>query len=293
MRAADLARLALLAAIWGASFVFIRVVAPVLGPLWTATGRVAIGGGALLLWFALTGFDARVRAHWRVYLAIGVINCALPFVLFGYAALTLPASYLVVLNSAAPLFAALGAAATGAERLTPVRLAGLAAGTAGVALVSRAGPLALDGEALAAIAASLAAALCYAIAGMVVKRHARDVPARGIAGWSQAFAFAALVPAALAAPPVAPVTAGVLANLAALGLVCSALAYLLYFRLIADLGPTRAMTVTYLMPAFGVAWGVVWLGEAVTAAMLAGAFLVVAGAVAVGRPAPPQVASRP
>ncbi len=293
MRATDLARLCALAAIWGASFVFIRAIAPVLGPVWTATGRVLIGGVALVAWFALTGFDARVRRAWPQYLVIGIVNCALPFVLFGYAALSLPASYMVILNSAAPLFAALCAAVWLDERLTFIRLAGLVAGSAGVALVSGAGPLVPDAGTMLAVAASLAAALCYALAGIYIKRRAHAIPPMAIAGWSQGFAGIVLAPAAVVTTPLEPVTVWTLANLVALGLVCSAFAYLLYYRLIADIGPTRALTVTFLMPAFGMVWGVALLGETVTLTMLAGALLIVVGAFAVVRPTESEPARGP
>jgi drug/metabolite transporter (DMT)-like permease len=110
MRRSDLFRLVALAAIWSASFVFIRVLVPAFGPLWVATLRVLIAGAALVAWFAFVRLDANVRGHWRGYLLVGLLSAALPFVLFAYAALELPASYLVILNAATPLFAALASA---------------------------------------------------------------------------------------------------------------------------------------------------------------------------------------
>ncbi len=290
MRGADVARLVALAVIWSASFVFIRVLAPSLGPVWTATLRVLIAGAALVAWLRLAGIDAGVRRHWRAYLAVGIVNSASPFLLFSWAALTLPASYLVILNAASPMFAALAAALWLGERLSGAKVAGLAIGAAGVVLVSRAGPLAPTPDVVLAVVASLGGALCYAIAGVWLKRQGSGLQPMAIAGWSQIGASAALLPVAAATPLPGPVTNAVVANLLALALVCSGIAYLIYYRLIRDIGPTRAMTVTFLMPALGMLWGVLFLGEAVNATMLAGAGLVIAGTAAVLRP--PRVAPR-
>jgi drug/metabolite transporter (DMT)-like permease len=276
-RPADIARLLALAAIWGASFVFIRVVAAPLGPVATATSRVLIAGAVLVAWLAITRQDARVRQYWRAYLFIGVVGSALPFLLYPYAALTLPASYMVILNAVTPLFAVVLSALWLGEPLTPGKVAGIGAGIAGVALVSGAGVLAVDGRVLVAVAACVAATLCYAIGSVWLKRHGSHLSPQAVAAWSQLCAgFALLAPAALAPPP-GPITAIVVANLLALALLCSAVAYLLYFRLIRDLGPTRALTVTFLMPAFGMAFGALFLGESITWTMLAGAALIVGG----------------
>lgn len=285
MRRADFLRLLLLAMIWSASFVFMRVLVPSLGPVAVATGRVAIAGVALVAWLRATGVDADVRGRWRAYLFVGALNSALPFLLFAYAALHLPASYLVILNAATPLFGAVGTALWLGERLTLPKVAALVAGAAGVALVSRAGPLPPGPDVALAIAASLGAALCYALSGIWLKRRGGGLAPVAIAGWSQVFAALVLAPLAATQPPPGPIDAVVVANLLALALVCSGVAYLLYYRLIADVGPTRAMTVTFLMPAFGMLWGVLFLGETVTLPMLGGAALIVGGTAAVLRPA--------
>lgn len=289
IRRADLARLLALAAIWGGSFVFIRVLAPAIGPAWTASGRLLIAGAALIGWLAVARIDAAFARRWRVYATVGVVNCAIPFMLFGYAALHLPASYMVILNAASPMFAALASVLWLGERLTVSKLGGLAVGAAGVALVSRAGPVVPDAEFALAVSASLGAALCYALGGIVLKRHGAGAPAVAVAAWSQLIGGALLLPLALPSSPAAPLTWAIGANLVALALLCSAVAYLLYFRLIADLGPTRALLVTFLMPGFGMLWGAAFLGESITLPMLVGAVLIVAGSAAVLRPARPPV----
>ena len=155
---------------------------------------------ALVLWFAVVRLDADVECHWRAYLFVGVLNSALPFLLFAYAALHLPASYLVLLNAATPMFGALAAAAWLAEPLTPMKLAGLVTGAAGVALVSRAGPVAPD----AALRArrrrkSGGGALLCALRRLAQKRGAALKPV-AVAGWSQLLAGVVLVPIAAFAP---------------------------------------------------------------------------------------------
>ena len=285
MRATDVARLVLLAAIWGASFIFMRTLAPVLGPVLTAQARVTIAGIALIAYFRFTGFDAGLRRHWRHFLVIGLVNSALPFLLFAFAAVHLPASYSAILNAAAPLFSVLLSAVWLDERLTAPRIAGLAAGVAGVALVTRAGPVAPDAMFGWATAACLVAALCYALAGIYIKRRATGVKPMAIAGWSQMFAGLALLPLTPFAPATGTLTGIVVANMLALALLCSAVAYLLYYRLIADLGPSRAMSVTFLIPLFGMLWSVLFLDETITLPMLAGCALIVGGTLLVVRPA--------
>ena len=285
MRPGDVARLVALAAIWGGSFVFIRVVAAPLGPLWTATGRVLLAGIVLVAWLAARRQSANVAANWPAFLAVGAVGSAVPFVLYAYAALTLPASYLVILNAMTPLFAALLSAAWLGERLDAAKLAGTAAGMTGVALVSGAGALAIEGPVALAIAASIGATLSYAISAVGLKRHGGGLDPVHVAAWSQLFAGVGLLPLAASSPPSGPLTSTVITNLVALALLCSALAYILYFRLIRDLGPTRALTVTFLMPAFGMLFGAMLLGESITLPMLAGAALIVGGTWNVLRPA--------
>ncbi len=293
MRSSDIARLLALATIWSASFVFIRVLAPVLGPVWVATCRLLLGGAALALAFVATGRHLDVAQHWRAYLFIGVLNSSLPFLLFAYAALALPASYLVILNAALPLFGALVSAVWLGEPINAAKMGGLAAGAAGVMLVSRAGPVVPDATFAVAVAASPGAGLCYALAGVWLKRRGGGLRSIAVAGWSQLLGGLALLPLAAMAPVHGTITVAVVINVLLLALVCSAIAYVLYFRLIADVGPTRAMTVTFLMPAFGMLWGHLFPDETITLPMLAGAVLIVAGTGVVLRKRQPGYQSSP
>lgn len=267
----------LLAALWGGSFVFMRVAAPALGPLPLAYARVALAATALLL---LAFAQRRVppfRTRWREFAVLGIVNSATPFALFSFASLHVPASTGAILNATSPFFAAIAAAYWLGEALTWRKMAGMAVGFAGVATLVGWDPRAITADVALAIAACLVAALCYALGGVYAKRRLADVPSFALACASQTTAAVALMPLLPFAAIPGPVTALVGANVAALALASTALAYLIYFRLIADAGPQRALTVTFLIPLFGVLWGFVFLGEPVTASMLAGGALVVAG----------------
>jgi len=274
VRAADAARLLALAAIWGASFLFIRIVSPAIGPWMTADLRVLIAGIALVAYFRLTGYDPEWRRWSRHYVAMGLLTSGFPFLLYAYAALHLPAGLMSVLNATSPMFAAIMAALLLGEGLSRLRIAGLVLGVAGVALVTR--PDA-SGFPLLAVGACLLAAWFYGLSGSYMRRWARQVPPRGMAVGTQVSAGILMLPFAAATAPAALPSPLVMACLAALGLVCGAVAYLLYFRLIRDIGPTGALTVTYLIPVFGMLFGAVFLGETVTATMLGGVALVLAG----------------
>ncbi len=299
MRSADLARLLALAALWGGSFLFMRVAVLPLGPIATAELRVLFAAAALLVWLRVAGIRLDGRAEWRLYLVVGTINSAAPFALYAFSALYLPVSYLVVLNATTPFFGALVAAAWLGERF-PVRAAlGLVAGVAGVAMLVRLGPVPLTPQVVSAILASLLAALCYAVAAAYLKRRARAPAPAAVATGSQLAATLALLPLLPALPPVAAPTSGEWIAVVMLGVLCTGIPYLLYFRLIADVGATRALTVTFLIPAFGMLWGAVFLGETITGTMAAGCGLVLVGtALIFARPAPrgarpPDAAAEP
>jgi drug/metabolite transporter (DMT)-like permease len=287
VRPADTARLLALAAIWGAAFISMRVIAPVLGPVWMAEGRVLIGGLALAAWFALTGFDPQWRRHLRFYAVIGIVNSAIPYSLYGFASLYLPASLMAILNATSPMFGLLLGAAFAGERISPRKVAGLVLGAAGVALVvwrSGGGIDAGVGSMFGwAVAACLGASFAYGVTGVFMKRWGAGVPSRGVAVGSQLCAAAALIPLLPLLSPLAAPSMVVAVNLAALGVLASGVAFILYFRLMADIGATRALTVTFLVPLFAFVWGLLFLGETLTPAAIGGALLILAGTLLVTR----------
>lgn len=283
MRSADYARLLLLAAIWGGAFIFLRVAAPVLGPAWTPELRVLLGGLALLAWFRFAGLERGLWRHGRAYLVVGTVSIAIPFALFSYAAMHAPASLLSIINSTSPIFGLACGAAFGDERITPRKAAGLALGIAGVALVARPGSAPADPQLDWAIVAALGACCAYGVTGVLVKRFAQGVSPRAMAAGTQLAAALVLLPVLPLMPPLGTPSAIVAANVLALALLASGVAFLLYYRLIADVGITRALAVTSLIPLFGVLWGWLFLGEALPAAALGGGALILAGTLLVTR----------
>jgi len=267
-----------LAAIWGASFLFMRIVAPALGPIATADLRMLIAGVALVAWLRLTGYDPQWRRWGLHYVRVGIINTGVPFALYAFAALHISAGEMAVLNATSPMWGAMLSTAFLGERLSARRIAGLLLGVAGVALIAR--PSA-EGATLIAAAAGVLAAGCYGFAGVYLRRWAPGAPARGMAAGTQLGAGLLMLPLLAVFPPAQPPSMLVVGSVLALGLVCGAVGYVLYFRLIADLGATSALTVTYLIPLFGMLWGTLFLGEAVTLAMAGGAALVILGTLLV------------
>lgn len=276
MNAASLARLLALSAIWGASFLFMRIGAPALGPVWLMEARVLLAG----LFLALLALSLRKplawRRHWRHYLVLGALNSALPFLLFGYAALTLTAALLSILNATAPLWGALLAAVWQRKLPDGRTLTGLALGVAGVSVLVGFDRIALQPGAGLAMVASLGAACCYGVASLYAKSARSSDPFANAHG-SMWAATLLLLPAVPFFP--APQTPGpdILVAVLVLGVVCSGVAYQLYFRLISDIGAAPALTVTFLIPLFGVLWGGLFLDEQVGWHTLVGGAVIITG----------------
>jgi len=277
MPLSSLALLLALAALWGGSFVFMRVAVPALGPVVLSFARVAL---ATLVLLALAVAQRRMpdfRARWREFAVVGIVNSALPFMLFCYAEQYVTASIAAILNATSPFFGAIAAAIWLRESLSWRTLAGMGLGLAGVVVLVGWHPDTITTDTALAIAACLAAALCYGLGGTYAKRKLSGVPSFAIACASQLAAAIVLAPALPFATVAGPVSWLVIANVVALAIASTAIAYLIYFKLIADVGPARALTVTFLIPLFGVLWGFVFLGEALTLDMLSGGALIVAG----------------
>jgi drug/metabolite transporter (DMT)-like permease len=277
MSLADLARLVALAALWGGSFAFIRVAVPVVGPLWLAESRVALAFVVLIILALSRGKVPALRERWRDFLAIGIVNSALPFALFCFAGQHIAASTAAILNATSPFFGALAAALWLKDPLPLSKLAGMALGLAGVVLLVGWRPEPMTAYALAAVFACLAAAMCYGIASVYAKVRMAGVPSFSTALYSQLAAAIVLAPALPFAPMNGQITSIVAANVFALAVGSTAIAYLLYFRLIANIGPARALSVTFLIPLFGVLWGYLFLREPLSINMLLGGSLILGG----------------
>ncbi len=281
MKLLDLLTLVVLAAVWGSSYLFIRVAVPAFGPAALVGGRVALG--ALLLGGFTVAFRRRVelRPIAGRLLMLALLNAAVPFVLISAAELHITASFAAVLNSTTPLFAAVFAVPWMNERFTPARTVGLFLGIAGVAVLVGWSPIPFTLPVALAVVAMLAASAGYAAAGIYARVRLAGVPTYTLALGQQVGAVAWLaVPTLVWAPSAVPPRDAWLALLA-LGVICTALAYLLYFRLLERVGPTKVTTVTYLIPGFGILWGVVFLGEPLTGGMAAGLALVLVSMVLV------------
>ncbi len=280
MRLRDLFDFILLAALWGASFLFMRIAAPEFGAFPMMFMRCTIGAIVLLPVCLWRGSLPALAGAWRPVGVIGMINSAVPFALFGYAALHLPAGMISVLNSTAPVFGALIAFAWLGERLSLWQTLGLGIGFTGVlGLIVSGGQMQItDGPALALGAgAALLAAASYGLAASFMRRYLMGLDSLAGATGSQLSASLLLaIPGIVFWPAQSPSINAWLAVIV-LGTFSTGLAYLLYFRLIATLGAGRAITVTFAIPVFGIFWGAVVLSEPVTGLMLLGALLVILG----------------
>jgi len=277
LRPRDVVELIALAAVWGGSFLFMRIAVPEFGPVAIAALRVA---GASLLLLPLLAAHRQLdllRRHWRPIAVLGLTNSALPFLGFAYAAISMDSGVLAIFNSAAPLFAAVIAALWLGDRMTPARVAGLAIGFAGIVwIVAYKAGLHASGTPLAVLACLMATA-CYGVSPSVTKRWLTGAPPLAVAAGSQLVGAVLLaVPAVLAWPAAMPPLSAWLV-VAALAFVCTGLALLMYFRLIAHAGPANAISVTYLIPIFAIAWGALFLDEAVTWPLVAGCAVVFLG----------------
>jgi drug/metabolite transporter (DMT)-like permease len=275
MRPADLIRLVLLAAIWGGSFLFVRMAVGAIGPMWLTELRVGLAAIAMLIYARVAGFDLNLARNWRTYLVLGVLNSALPWGLYAWSGKYIDASYMAILNASAPWFAAICGAIWLGERLTWRKILGLALGMLGVGLLVGFGQIAVSTDVVLGVLACIGATACYALAGVYVKKRAGNIAPRALTVGSLFAASIAIMPLLPLPPPLAAFTWQVTLAVLGISLLCSAAAYLLYFRLIADVGPTRTFTVTYLIPVFGTLWGALFLDETVGMSTLAGGAVIV------------------
>ncbi|HEY0062095.1 MAG TPA: DMT family transporter [Telluria sp.] len=276
MNTANMLRLVLLAAIWGSSFLFMRISAPVLGPGLLIEYRVAFAALFLFLVGLVLKKKLQLAEHWKHYFILGFFNSAFPFLLFAYAASTLTASVLSVLNATAPMWGALIGALWSRQAIALKKIVGLVLGTCGVALLVGFDAVTTKPGAGLAIGAALVAAISYSVASAYAK-EAKSVEPFANAHGSMWAATVMALPAMLLIPARGPATPGILGAALALGVMCTGVAYILYFKLIEDVGTTSALTVTFLNPLFGILWGALFLGEVVGWYTIAGAAIVITG----------------
>ncbi len=266
----DFGILLLLGAMWGASYLFIRIAVPALGPVVLMDARVLLAGGALVLYALVARRMPAFKGQWRSFLILGAINGAIPLTLIAAAELNLPASLAAMLNATVPLFTALVAAVWLKERLTLQKVIGLLLGMVGVGVLVGLSPLPLTGILVLSAGASLLAALSYAFGNVYASRNFKGTSSLALSIGQQLATGVVLVPFAfLRLPTTFPSTEVILAFLG-LSLISTSIAYLLYFHLIQAVGATRTALVTFLVPVFGLLWGVLFLQETITAGTLVG-----------------------
>jgi drug/metabolite transporter (DMT)-like permease len=287
MRPRDLLDLVALAALWGASFLFMRHAAPAFGPVALVEVRVSLAAAILAMLLLIRRDRVALRTHAAAFGFVGVMNSAVPFVLFTYSTLYVTGGFAAILNATTPMWAALVGWIWLRDRIRALQWIGLAIGALGVAglLWGRLDfrPGSGGWQITLAIGAALLGALAYGISATFTKKSLAGVPALVVATGSQIAAAIVLMPFAFVAWPEQSPGPGAWASAIALAVACTALAYLLYFRLIARIGAVRASAVTFLIPMFATVWGSVFLDEAVTLQMIVGGCVILIGtALALG-----------
>ncbi|EGR0145196.1 DMT family transporter [Vibrio alginolyticus] len=280
MTAVSFFRLLCLAAIWGGSFLFMRVAANTFGPAYLIEFRVTFAAVALLLIAVYLNKKLTLTAHTKHFFIIGLFNSAVPFLLFAYAAQTLNASTLAILNSTAPIWGALVGFVWYRSPLTAKSVLGMLIGIGGVAVLVGLDTSTIGEEAMLPIAASLMASFSYGIATNYTK-NAPQVPAFDNAHGSMWAAVIWVLPLLPFLPMRAEPSHFEWSSVVTLGVVCTGFAYLLYFRLVSDIGPASALTVTFLVPVFGILWGYLVLDEPVGSNTIIGTILVLSGTMLV------------
>jgi drug/metabolite transporter (DMT)-like permease len=281
MKLRDVGLLFLLGSLWGASFILIRIAAPALGAVVLVALRTLVGGSALLLYAIAAQRQADVRAHWKQFLILGALNSAIPFVLISEAERTLTAPIAAILNASTPLFGAVIASVWLRDRLTFMRIVGLLLGVAGVAVVVGVDEVIVSNVGWLSAVMVLAASCFYGLGTTYAKVMFKGVPTLTLAiGQLLGAGVLLVLPAAPQLPAIAW-TPTVLGASLFLALVCTSVAYLLYFTLLASAGPTNTMTVTFIVPFFSILWGAIFLGEHIETVQFVGLLIILVSLVMV------------
>jgi drug/metabolite transporter (DMT)-like permease len=276
----------MLSVLWGGSFLFIRVAVPALGPFLLVELRVGLAAAALLLYALAAGSMPKIRGRWRSFLVLGFLNAAVPFSLISAAETHLTASLAAILNSTTVMFTAIVAAVWMGDTLTARKAIGIVLGIVGVSVLVGWDPLPLNGIVLLAVAAMLLASLSYALGATYAKQSFSGIPPVGMALGQLGGAVALLLPLAVVSLPERAPSIVVIFSMLGLAFLSTAVAYLIYFRLIENVGPTSTVTVTLLVPVFGLLFGVLLLEEPFGPGTLAGLGIILTSVVLITGIAP-------
>jgi drug/metabolite transporter (DMT)-like permease len=259
-----------LAAIWGASFLFMRILVPIIPPIVMANLRILLAGIGVYLFYAYSKkINHDLGENWKKYLIAGIFNSAIPFTLYGFAAKYLPAGYSAILNAMTPLFTAILAGVYLDSKITKTKILGLILGFLGVYVLMQ--PKIAQSNIhgmmpILAMIACIGATICYAIGSTYTKKKLSHSSSENLACYTQLLAAFVMLPLWIFTPPIDGIiqiasTPKLLASLFALALICSGLAYVLFFYLLKNSGTIKATSTTFIIPLFGILWAYLFLGE--------------------------------
>ena len=273
----NLLELLLLASLWGASFIFMRIGTPEFGPVLFMALRTLTASLFLLPIVFFSKKQSEFNGYKTKIFIVGIFNTAIPFVLFGYATLTLSGGLTSVLNATTPMFGAIVAYLWFRDKMTISASFGLLVGFVGVYLLMLDKITLGQQNILLPTLAALSASLCYGISASYTKKYLTGLSSTVLASGSQVSATLVLLPISLFFIPAQLPSTSAIMSVLLLGVLCTGVAYIIFFHLIANLGPARAISVTYLIPAFGLLWGSIFLNEVITSSMIIGCGFILTG----------------
>ncbi len=271
----------LLAAIWGSSFLFLRIAINDFGPVLLANLRVVFAFLSLLPFLLLLNKKKIQDKKFVFFIFLGILNSALPFVLFGYSATVLPAGYLAVINSFVPVWSLFLSVLFLGESIRMKTFFSLLLGVLGVMVVVGFGPVSINSKEIIAILFAFFATFCYAISGVLTKKYCQNISGLLLSLYCLGSASIVLFPFSFVDLHFAKISSVGIISVLMLGILCSGVALLLYFNLLKTVGPVKTTTVTFVVPAFGTMWGTIFLNELFTISMAIGILLILAASISV------------
>jgi drug/metabolite transporter (DMT)-like permease len=269
--------LLLISAIWGGSFIFMKELSPIFGPVLTSSLRLLSASLFLYIIYYFQKYKINWRENFKIFFFLGLGNSAIPFTLYAYAALYISPSISVILNSTAPMFGAIFAFFIVKENLSYKKMIGLLLGTVGVGVVTSITFAEGTIELYLSIFGCITAAALYGLSGVYAKKYASHIEAKELTLGSITISGLVLLPFTIFSPITGTVTLPLIGMVIVFGIVCTAVAYLIYYYLLKEIGTVKALTVTYLMPVFGIFWSYLFYSEIITLNTLFGLILISIG----------------
>lgn len=256
--------LLLVSAIWGGSFIFMKELSPVFGPVLTSSLRLLSASAFLFIVYYFQKYKVNWRKNFKVFLFLGLGNSAIPFTLYAYAALYISPSISVILNSTAPMFGAVFAYVIVKENLNYMKMIGLLLGTVGVGVVTSITFTEGTIELYLSVIGCIVAALLYGLSGVYAKKYASHIEAKELTLGSITISGIVLLPFSIFWPVTGTITLSLIIMVIVFGILCTSIAYLIYYYLLKEIGTVKALTVTYLMPVFGILWSYLFYSEVIS-----------------------------